>query len=192
MRVLTAKDPLPGARPTRFAVAGTAGAGKTTLARTICRSLGVPFVEFESFYHGPGWTVVETWAEDVLRFAEGPEWAIEWQGEGVRERLTGRTQVLVWLDHPRALTTARVVARTVRRRFGRGSPIAGGNIEPPLRTFFTDSEHIVKVAWRRQALIRDRVLRMIAEDGHPGLVVVRLRGQRQVDTWLEQLSRHEA
>lgn len=187
MRVLTAEDPLPGERPTRFAVAGTAGAGKTTLARRICGMRGIPFVEFEAFYHAPGWTVVETWAEDVLRFVDGPEWAIEWQGEEVRDRLTGRAQVLVWLDHPRALTSARVIARTVRRRFGRGSPIAGGNVEPPLRTFFTDPEHIVKVAWRRHALIRARVLRVIAEDRHPDLIVVRLRGQRQVDTWLKHL-----
>ncbi|WP_244180263.1 hypothetical protein [Amycolatopsis pretoriensis] len=45
------------------------------------------------------------------------------------------------------------------RRGGRGSEIPGENVEGPLRTFFPD------------------------EHRHPD-VVVRLRGQRQVDRWL--------
>ncbi|GHF40898.1 adenylate kinase family enzyme [Amycolatopsis bartoniae] len=184
MRVLGPHDPLEVPRLSRIAVAGPPGAGKSTLARRLCERLGVPFVPFESFYHAPGWTVRPTWREDVLRFTERPVWAIEWQGEDVREQLAARAQVLVWLDHPRALVLTRVVVRTVQRRFGRGSPIAGGNVEPPLHTFFTDPQHIVRDSWRRQPLMRDRVRRLITEDRHPGLVVVRLRGRGQVRVWL--------
>jgi adenylate kinase family enzyme len=168
----------------RIAVAGSPGAGKSTLARSLSARLGLAFVEFESFYHAPGWTVRATWQEDVLQFLEGSDWAIEWQGEEVREQMTARAQVLVWLDHPRVLAITRVIVRTVKRRFGRGSAIAGGNVEGLLRTFFTDPDHIIKDAWRRHPLMRARVRRVIAEDRHPGLVIVRLRGQRQVDAWL--------
>ncbi|KOV82234.1 adenylate kinase [Nocardia sp. NRRL S-836] len=187
MRVIGPNDPLPVERPRRIAVAGAPAAGKTTLARRLCELLGVPFVEFESFYHAPGWTVRPTWQQDVLEFLERPEWAIEWQGEEVREQMTARTQVLVWLDHPRLLTTVRVVVRTVVRRLGGGTAIAGGNSESPLRTFFTDPGHIVKESWRRHPVLRARVRRTIAENRHPHLVVVRLRGQRQVDAWLRGL-----
>ena len=82
------------------------------------------------------------------------------------------------------MTTARVVARTLKRRIGRGSKIAGGNVEGPLRTFFTDREHIVRIAWRYHPIMRARVRKVIDENRHPDLVVVRLRGQRQVDRWL--------
>nr|WP_233594975.1 (d)CMP kinase [Amycolatopsis sp. WAC 04169] len=184
MHVLGPTDPLPQRPVRRVAVAGPAGAGKSTLARTLCERLGVPYVEFESFYLGPGWTVRETWQDDVLQFLDGEVWAIEWQGEQVRERLTARLDVLVWLDHPRALHMTRVVMRTLRRRVGRGSKIAGGNVEGPLRTFFTDPEHIVKLAWRYHPMMRARVRKVIDENRYPGLVVVRLRGQRQVDQWL--------
>jgi hypothetical protein len=184
MHVVGSGDPLPIERLERIAVAGPAGAGKSTLAGTLCEQLGVPFFPFESFYHAPGWTVRATWREDVLAFLAGPRWAIEWQGEEVREQLTARAQVLVWLDHPRTLVVTRVVARTIKRRFGRGSAIPGGNVEPPLRTFFTDPEHIVKISWRFHPLMRARVRRVIAEGRHPDLVVVHLRGQRQVDAWL--------
>lgn len=184
MRVIGPNEPLQIERLQRLAVTGAPGAGKTTLARHLCERLGVPFVEFESFYHAPGWTVRPTWQQDVLEFIERPEWAIEWQGEEVRQQMTARTQVLVWLDHPRALTTARVITRTVMRRLGRGTAIAGGNTEGPLRTFFTDPDHIVKESWRRHPVMRARVRRVIDEGGHPDLVIVRLRGQRQVDAWL--------
>jgi hypothetical protein len=125
-----------------------------------------------------------TWQEDVLKFLEGPRWAIEWQGEEVREQMTARAQVLVWLDHRRAFVVTRVIVRTIKRRFGRGSAIAGGNVEGPLHKFFTDPNYIVKDSWRRHPMMRARVRRVIAEDCHPGLVIVRLRGQRQVDAWL--------
>jgi hypothetical protein len=184
MRVIGPGDPLQVERLRRIAVAGPPAAGKSTLARNLCERLGLPFVEFESFYHGPEWTVRATWREDVLKFLEGPAWAIEWQGEEVREQMTARTRVLVWLDHPRALTTARVVIRTIKRRLGRGTAIAGGNVEGPLHTFFTDPDHIIKDSWRRHPLMRARVRRIIAEGRHPDLVIVRLRGQRQVDAWL--------
>lgn len=184
MRVIGPGDPLLVGRLERIAVTGGPGAGKTTLARDLSERMGLPFVEFESFYHAPGWTVRPTWQEDVLAYVERPAWAIEWQGEEVRERMTSRLQVLVWLDHPRLFTVARTVVRTVKRRFGHGSAIAGGNVEGPLWTFFTDSDHIVRESWRRHPVMRARVLRVIDEDRHPGLVIVRLRGQRQVDRWL--------
>lgn len=183
-RVIGPNEPLGVPRLRRIAVAGPAGSGKSTLARTLCERLGVPFAEFESFFHAPGWTVRETWQADVLEYLDNDVWAIEWQGEPVRERMTARLDVLVWLDHPRALTMTRVVIRTLKRRVGRGSKIAGGNVEGPLRTFFTDREHIVRVAWRYHPILRARVRRVIDENRHPGLVVVRLRGQRQVDQWL--------
>lgn len=184
MRVLGPRDPLPVSPVRRISVAGAPGAGKSTLARTLCARMGLPFVEFESFYHAPGWTVRPTWREDVLAFLTEPAWAIEWQGEDVREPMTARTQVLVWLDHPRHYVVARTVFRTVKRRLGRGTAIAGGNVESPLRAFFTDPDHIVKESWRRHPVMRARVRRVIAEDRHRDLVVVRLRGQRQVDAWL--------
>jgi adenylate kinase family enzyme len=184
MRVIGFNDPLHVQRLRRIAVAGPPGAGKSTLARSLCERLGLPFVEFESFYHAAGWTVRATWREDVLTFLERPEWVIEWQGEEVREQMTARAQLLVWLDHPRALAVTRVVVRTIKRRFGRGSAIAGGNVEGPLRTFFTDPNHIIKDSWRRHRVMQARVRRVLAEDHHTDLVIVRLRGQRQVDAWL--------
>lgn len=153
----------------------------------LCQRLGVEFVLLETFWHGPNWTVRETFAEDVLRFLENDVWAIEWQGEEVRKEMTDRCDVLVWLDHPRWLVMARVVRRTLARRFGRGTDIPGGNSEGKLHTVFTDPEHIIRVSWRRYTQIRDRVRQAVQE--HPDTVVVRLRGRRDVAEWLSRIER---
>ncbi|MEU7791224.1 hypothetical protein [Amycolatopsis sp. NPDC049159] len=92
----------------------------------------------------------ETWQADVLGCLAGEVWAIEWPGEAVRERMTARLDVLVWLDHPRTLTVARVVSRTPKRRVGRGS------------------KHIVGIAWRYHPITRARVRRVIEAAGFKG------------------------
>jgi adenylate kinase family enzyme len=148
--LLGAGDPLPS-RPHRVLVAGTSGAGKTTVAET----LGYPYVELDSLHHGPGWTRRPEFEEDVGRVVAGSRWVSEWQYEAVRELLLDRADCLIWLDLPRALVTARVVRRTLRRRVRR-EVLWNSNMEPPLRTFFSDPDHIVRWAWRTHPRRRDR------------------------------------
>jgi len=52
----------------------------------------------------------------------------------------------VWLDLPRTKVMRQVVARTIRLRLRR-QVLWNGNVEPPLRTIFTNAEHIVRWAW---------------------------------------------
>lgn len=42
--------------PSRVLVAGTSGAGKTTLAAAIGASLNLPHIEIDGLFHGPNWT----------------------------------------------------------------------------------------------------------------------------------------
>ena len=76
--MLGADDALP-ARPRRVLVAGTSGAGKSTVARRIGEVLGLPYVEIDGLFHGPGWTRRESFEADVRRVAAAPDWVTEWQ-----------------------------------------------------------------------------------------------------------------
>lgn len=170
--------------PRRVAVAGTSGTGKTTLARSIGARLGLPMTEIDALFHGPGWQPRASFESDVEAVVSGPEWVIEWQYRIVRGRIADRADTLVWLDLPVRVTMWRVVRRTVVRRLRR-TELWNGNTEPPLWTFLTDHDHIVRWAWAHRHTLRGRIPEVAAD--RPGLHVVRLRSQREVDRWMAGL-----
>lgn len=182
MGLLGPTDPLPPSIR-RILVAGPSGSGKTSLCRVISTQLGVPTVEIDSLYHGPQWTVRPTFESEVERFTSGPEWVIEYQYRVVKPILVERAELLVWLHHPRWTVLRRVVSRTVTRRLRR-QELWNGNVEPPLRTFFTDQEHIVRWSWRTYRKFATEIPGLLADPGGEHLSIVALSGQRQVDRWL--------
>ena len=165
-------------------VAGVSGAGKTTIAERIGERRALPHVEIDALHHGPGWVPREEFAADVDAFSAGPRWVTEWQYPSARPVLAARADTLVWLDLPTPLVMARVVRRTVTRRV-RGIELWNGNHEPPLRTFLTDDDHIVRWAWRIRHLYRDLVPTALTE--HPHLRLVHLRSRGDVRRWLATL-----
>jgi adenylate kinase family enzyme len=173
-------------RPQRVLVAGTSGAGKTALAARLGRGLELPHVEIDALFHGPGWAPRESFAAEVEAFSARSRWVTEWQYGAVRALLAERAELMVWLDLPRARVMRQVVARTVRRRVGR-QVLWNGNIEPPLRTIFTDREHIVRWAWTTHADTARRVAAL--RQRRPDLVIVRLRSWEEVQQWTDDAVR---
>ena len=179
--MLRAEDRLP-ARPQRVLVAGATGAGKTTLAAAVARALGVPHVEIDALFHGPGWTPRTDFEADVRAFAARRAWVTEWQYTAVRPLLLERADLLVWLDLPRGQVLRQVVRRTLRRRLRRVE-LWNGNLEPPLWTIFTDPEHIVRWSWSTHGRTGPRVEQ--AQQVRPDLTVVRLSSRSEVRRWLD-------
>lgn len=173
-------DPLPH-RPRRVLVTGTSGSGKSTLARLLAPRLGVPYHELDALHHGPGWVPRPEFAADVAAFAATDGWVCEWQYTAVRPLLLARADLLVWLDLTRWQVARQLVPRTVVRRVRRVE-LWNGNVEPPLRTVFTDPDHLWRWAWSSHARGRERVRALLAAGEGP--LVVRLRGRRDVRAWL--------
>ncbi|KAA2261616.1 AAA family ATPase [Solihabitans fulvus] len=182
MPLLGPADPLP-LSPRRVLVAGTSGAGKSTLARRVAAERRLSYVELDALHHGPQWTPRPEFASDVEKFTALPQWVTEWQYHAVRPLLLERADLLVWLDHSRGTVMRRLTFRTVSRRLRRVE-LWNGNTEPPLRTVFTDSEHLLRWAWRSHGGMPDRIRAVLAGPHGARLTVVRLRGQRQVEAWL--------
>ncbi|HEX7304929.1 AAA family ATPase [Lentzea sp.] len=177
MPLLGPADPLPHV-PRRVLVAGNAGSGKSTLCLRIARSRALRRVELDSLYWGPRWTPRPEFEAEVAAFAREDHWVTEYQYKAVRPVLARRADTVVWLDHPFTTVMARLVSRTVRRRAGRVE-LWNGNQESPLWSVFTDSGHILRWGWKSYRRNRVRVLALVEE-----VVVVRLRGQAQVERWL--------
>lgn len=179
MPPLGPRDPL-ARRPTRIVVAGTSGAGKTTLARRISAAAGVPHTEIDALFHGPDWTPRTSFLEDVERLVAAPAWVTEWQYDAARPRLVAGADTVVWLDFPRALVMRRLVRRTLRRRFRR-ELLWNGNREPPLHTLLTDDQ-LLRPAWDSHPQLARELAEAVGP--YPQLAVVRLRHPREVEAWL--------
>jgi adenylate kinase family enzyme len=178
--MLGARDPLRH-RPNRILIAGVTGSGKSTLARRIAESRKLPYVEIDSLYHGPRWTPRAEFVTEVDAFTTSQSWVTEWQYTAVRAMLAERADTVVWLDYPARVALSRVIRRTIRRSRTR-EPLWNGNVEGPLRSFFTDPDHIVRWALKTRRAYRVTVPAL--ESSYPQLQIVRLRSQREVENWL--------
>lgn len=180
-------DPL-SQRPHRVLIGGTSGSGKTTLAIELATLLGLPHTEIDALHHGPKWTVRPTFIADVEQLAAQPEWITEYQYDDARPILLGACDLVVYLALPRTIVMRRVIARTVRRSWER-EPLWNGNVEPPLRTVFSDPDHIIRWAWRTHRLGPERIAAM--QRDRPDLPIVVLRSPRAVTTWLHTVAAAE-
>lgn len=179
-------DPLPHT-PRRIAVAGVSGAGKTTLARRLARILDLPHTEMDSLFHGPGWTIRQSFVDDVDAVTAGDRWVVEWAYSTQQSFITERADTIVWLDLPYRTVLRRVTARTVRRRLRRET-LWNGNQEGPLRHFFTDPEHIVRWSISTRNKLDDLPERVTAVN--PGLQIVRLTSPHQVEQFVVAAAQH--
>lgn len=170
--------------PRRIAVAGTSGAGKTTLAGRIAALLGLPHTEIDALHHGPGWVPRPQFLDDVRAMVAQDSWVTEWQYSAARPLIAERADLLVWLDLPVPQQMSRLVRRTLRRR-RRREELWNGNVEPPLRTFLTDRDHVIRWGWRTRHGLREQVPATLA--AHPSVRLVQLRSQRDVERWLASL-----
>lgn len=184
--MLSASDPIDWSSR-RILIAGVSGTGKSTFARRLAQATGISYTEMDALYHGPNWTPRETFLHDVELFTRAPSWITEWQYREARPLLLERADTLLWLDLPTRVTLGRVVRRTVRRRVSR-EELWNGNREGPLRTFFTDRDHIVRWAIRTRGKYRESIPALDADAPH--VRVVRFRSQRELSHWLERLA-HE-
>lgn len=172
-------------RPQRVLIAGRSGSGKTTFAGRVGSVLGLPHTEIDSLFHGPNWTPRPEFRADVDALIAGEKWVTEWQYGAVRPLLASRADTLVWLDVPFRTALTRLVRRTLRRRLGR-EVLWNGNVEPPLHTFFTDRDHVVRYMIRNRRTLTELVPAAAAE--HPHLAVVRVTTAADADGWLARLA----
>jgi adenylate kinase family enzyme len=170
----------------RFSIAGTSGAGKTTVGRALAERLGLPFVELDALYHGPNWQEAP---DDVFRarveaaMAAAPTgWVIDGNyGGRLGDLVLEQADTLVWLDLPLHVCLRRLWRRTWLRILRR-EVLWNGNREG-IRTAFLSRDSLfvwaISSHRRRRRTLPERLTR------HPQLTVVRLRSPGEVRDWLD-------
>jgi adenylate kinase family enzyme len=166
----------------RVLVAGSTGAGKTTMARALSDLLGLPHVELDALFHGPGWTPRPEFVADVEAMLATGRWITEYQYRVVKAPLLTAAEAVVWLDHPFPLVARRLIGRSIARAITR-RPFYNGNTERA-GAWLHDSHPLRIVFSRHFAAKRGRTEAELAEAAARGVVVVRLRGARAERRWL--------
>jgi adenylate kinase family enzyme len=172
--------------PPKIAIIGTSGSGKTTVARELARRHGLPHVELDALYHGPGWT--ETPAEEFRRrvaaATAGDGWVVDGNYDSkLGDLVLARADTLVWLDVPLRVALSRVTRRTIRR-IRTGEELWNSNRESWRGGFFGWESMFVwtiRSHFRRRREVPPRLAR------HAHLRVVRLRSAREVESYLRKV-----
>lgn len=171
-------------RPQRIGILGTSGAGKTTLGREIARRMNTVFVEVDSIQHKAHWTkatIEELRAGIEARIGGRDSWVID---DTCRRELgdfvSGRLDVILWLDLPLLLKLGRLCRRSWRRVRTR-EVLWNGNFET-WRDVFVGRDSVLVHATR--AHFRDRRAMPARPDAHK---ILRLRTPSEVERWLSSM-----
>lgn len=137
---------------------GCSGAGKTTLARRLAQQLGYRHVELDALYHQPNWQQLPTeqFKQAVSEALQGDDWVVEGSYSAVRPHVLERSDIVIWLDLPRAAVMRQLIPRTLKRLVLRQA-LWNGNRERWGNLFkLTPEKSILVWAWQRHALYRQR------------------------------------
>jgi adenylate kinase family enzyme len=167
----------------RIIVAGSTGAGKTTLARALAARLEIPFHEMDALaFAGPDWRENERLIEDVSQIISGPYWVFDSFGyPEVRDLLWSRADTIVWLDYTRSVVMRRVLRRSAARTLFRRR-IFGGNVETVASWF--SASHPAWWAWAQFAGRRADIAARCASTRFAPLDVIYLTSPRAAAKWL--------
>jgi adenylate kinase family enzyme len=178
----------------RIVVVGTAGAGKTTLAKAIAAALAIPHVELDALHWDPDWRALtrtdpDEFVRRVAAATAGDAWVVDGNYGQVRKLIWRQATHLVWLDYDRPVIMARVIRRTFVRALCR-TRLWSGNVEQ-WRHLLRPS-HPIRWAWNTWRRRRNDIAALLAQDEQAHLIVHRLRRPAEANRVLRDLTRATA
>jgi adenylate kinase family enzyme len=175
----------------RISVVGSSGSGKTTVARAIAETLGIPHLELDGVYHQPGWVPLpdDDFREIASEFAARDSWVVDgnYTIGGVLDFVWKRADTVVWVDPPKRTVMHRVIRRTIRRAITR-EELWNGNREPLTNlTSWDPEESVIRWAWTRYDLRQKEYETRMNDMQWNHLAFIRLRSSQETTEFLQSL-----
>ncbi|MFJ3946378.1 P-loop NTPase family protein [Streptomyces griseoaurantiacus] len=169
----------------RVLIVGTAGSGKTTVAKELSRISELPHIELDTLRYERNWREVPAgvFYSGVEAITDTEDWIIDGNYAAVRQLTWSRAQFVLWLDYPLSITLRRLVIRTLHR-LGTKENSDSRNPERLIRVLGRRS--IILWALRSHAPLRQEY-EMTVSDYSGNTHIARHRSPAETETWLNSL-----
>jgi adenylate kinase family enzyme len=163
----------------KILVIGCAGAGKSTLARTLGARLGLPVTHLDRLFWKPGWQKTDKpqWHEIQRGLIAGEAWVLDGNYDSSLDIRLPAADAVIFLDFPRWRCLVRVIRRTIASR--------GRDTQAPGCPDKVDAEFL-RWIWTYRAQARPKVLAAVAEHGKNAEQII-LGSPREVREYLDSL-----
>jgi adenylate kinase family enzyme len=175
----------------RIAVIGSAGAGKSYLARELARRRGLRYIDRDAIVVvGPRWQR-RPQAESLPIFEQEtaePGWTYDGHLRASRsyeQLVLARCDTIIWLDFPTWEVLASVIRRTLRRAITR-EKLWMGNVEGWPQVFSLEGS--IAFIWRYYPRMRREYEALSAEPQYATKTLIRFRRRTEVNRWLATIA----
>jgi hypothetical protein len=178
----------------RIVVVGRTGSGKTTLARELAPTLGVPHVELDSLYFGPDFSTapLELLRERTTAALAGDRWVTDGNKRAVRDLVWPRADTIIWLDYSLRVSLWRLAKRARSRTSQLTAEASRTGRRSGLPRQLLAAANGVLTALRSHAGQRGEYRRLFAEPANAHLAVARLTSPDAARKWLARVTREPA
>jgi energy-coupling factor transporter ATP-binding protein EcfA2 len=177
----------------RILILGRTGSGKTTLARELAVTIGVPHVELDALYFGPDFSVASlpVLRDRTIAAIAGERWVTDGNKRAVRDLVWPRADTVIWLDYRLFVCLWRLGKRALRRTSVLKAQAAGTRRTAGFLTQLLLAAKGVLTALRSHKGQRREYPTMFARQENQHLAVVRLRSPRATRRWLARVAEVE-
>lgn len=161
----------------RVAVVGPGGAGKSTFARALGASTGLPVVHLDRSFWAPGWIECprDEWRRRQSALLAGDRWIVDGNYGGTFDERFSRADTVIIVARSPLACVASAVGRSARHH---GQPIQADGCPERFQLEF------YRWIWNYDRDSRPRLDAALARHGH--LDVVELTSRRSIRQYLER------
>jgi len=174
----------------KIIVIGSAGAGKSTLAKALADRLHIPHYELDAINHQENWTPIDR--DEFRRIVEEKTKQDAWVFCGNYFSTLGfdfwrKADTIIWCDYPFSLVMSRLLKRTLRRTLTK-EELWNGNKERFITNFFTKDSIFAWMikSWKKQKSLYGEIFTHGSSE-IPGVQLIRLTSPKATKIFMEQI-----